>query len=132
MKMFRVVVNGNEYNVEIEELGGESSPQKSAPAPAPTPKAAAQPKPTPKAQPTKAAPEAAAAGGTVVAPMPGTILSVAVGIGESVTKGQTLLVLEAMKMENQIMAPADGVVKELNATQGESVNAGDILVVLSS
>jgi biotin carboxyl carrier protein len=70
-------------------------------------------------------------GGTVVAPMPGTVLQVAVNIGDNVIKGQTLLVLEAMKMENEIMAPTDGVVHELNVTQGVSVNAGDILVILS-
>jgi biotin carboxyl carrier protein len=55
-----------------------------------------------------------------------------VNTGDNVTKGQTLLVLEAMKMENEIMAPADGVVQEVNVTQGVSVNAGDILIVLSS
>jgi biotin carboxyl carrier protein len=75
--------------------------------------------------------EPAVVGGTVVAPMPGTVLQVAVKIGDRVSKGQTLLVLEAMKMENEIMAPAAGVVSELNITQGVSVNAGDILVILS-
>jgi biotin carboxyl carrier protein len=75
--------------------------------------------------------EPAVVGGTVVAPMPGTVLQVAVKIGDKVSKGQTLLVLEAMKMENEIMAPAAGVVRELNITQGVSVNAGDILVILS-
>lgn len=133
MKIFRVVVNGSEYNVEIEELAEEkasqAAPQKISPAP--TPKPVSQPKPTQQAPPQKAAAETSGAGSSIVAPMPGTVLSVTVGVGESVIKGQTLLVLEAMKMENQIMAPADGVVQELNVTQGESVNAGDTLVVLS-
>ena len=133
MKMFRVVVNGSEYKVGIEELAeeGTSQPVQKKAAPAPKP---AQPKPAAKAQP-KPAPakaEPAAAGGTVVAPMPGTVLQVTVNTGDNVTKGQTLLVLEAMKMENEIMAPADGVVQEVNVTQGVSVNAGDILIVLSS
>jgi biotin carboxyl carrier protein len=64
--------------------------------------------------------------------MPGTILRVDAEIGSTVIKGQTLLVLEAMKMENDIQAPSDGVVQELNVTQGVSVNAGDVLIVLSS
>ncbi len=133
MKMFRVVVNGSEYKVGIEELAEENSSQPvqakavSPTRPSPTP---APPKAQPKAQ---AAPKSdqTSAGGTIAAPMPGTVLQVAVGIGDKVIKGQTLLVLEAMKMENEIMAPADGVVQELNVTKGVSVNAGDILVVLS-
>lgn len=131
MKMFRVVVNGNEYKVAIEELAEEGAPLPSAskaapaaPRPAP-PQPAAKPKPAPKATPT-------AGGGAIVAPMPGTILQVAVSSGDSVVKGQTLLVLEAMKMENEIKAPADGVIKEVNVTQGVSVNAGEVLIVLSS
>jgi len=64
--------------------------------------------------------------------MPGTVLRVEVAVGATVTKGQTLLVLEAMKMENEIMAPQDGTVTELNVSPGVSVNAGDTLVVLSS
>ena len=133
MKMFRVVVNGSEYKVGIEELAEESTSQptqtKAAPVTqAPQPKPAA--KPQPQAPPTKTEP--AIIGGTVVAPMPGTVIQVAVNNGDNVTKGQTLLVLEAMKMENEIMAPADGVVQEVKVTQGVSVNAGDILIVLSS
>jgi len=133
MKMFRVVVNGSEYKVGIEELAeantSQSTQAKAAPVVQPSqpkPVAKAQPQPTPK----KAEP--AAIGGTVVAPMPGTVIQVAVNKGDNVTKGQTLLVLEAMKMENEIMAPADGVVQEVNVAQGVSVNAGDILIVLSS
>lgn len=129
MKMFRVVVNGSEYKVGIEELAEENVSRSSQPETAPTP-----PQPIAKTQPRPSAPKTASAGtgGTIVAPMPGTVIRVAVNIGDKVTKGQTLLVLEAMKMENEIMAPADGVVQELNITQGISVNAGDILVVLSS
>ncbi len=135
MKMFRVVVNGSEYKVGIEELAEAtvSSPQVAQATPAtpvaPAAPTHAPPKPTVQSAATKK--DTAVAPGNVIAPMPGTVLQVLVNIGESVKKGQVLLVLEAMKMENDIMAPADGVVKELNATKGVSVNAGDILVILS-
>jgi biotin carboxyl carrier protein len=131
MKTFRVIVNGSEYKVEIEELqeDGASAPAPAAPpAPKPAPQPASSPKPAAPAQPTAAG----SAGGAIVAPMPGTILRVDAEIGSTVIKGQTLLVLEAMKMENDIQAPSDGVVQELNVTQGVSVNAGDVLIVLSS
>ena len=128
MKKFRVVVNGSEYNVEIEELSEGTEGPRPAP-PAPTPAAVVTPKPAP-AQPATA-PQETAATGAIIAPMPGTILSVAVEAGATVTKGQTLLVLEAMKMENEIQAPADGTVREVNVSQGLSVNAGDTLIVLS-
>ena len=134
MKMFRVVVNGNEYKVEIEELAEEtvSPPQVTQAAPAPP--THASPKPTVQTaqpQPATAKTDSIFAPGNVIAPMPGTVLQVLVNVGETVTKGQVLLVLEAMKMENDLMAPADGVVQELNVTKGVSVNAGDILVILS-
>ncbi len=135
MKMFRVVVNGSEYKVGIEELAEENTSQQSLAkaTPPPTP---SQPQAPPKApaKPAAARPDPAAlgGGGTIIAPMPGTVLQVAVNVGDNVTKGQTLLILEAMKMENEIMAPSDGVVKELNVTKGGSVNTGDILVVLSA
>ena len=135
MKMFRVVVNGSEYQVGIEELAEEKSAQPAkaqTAATPPPPKKPTQAPTTPKAAPQQPAADTTAAGGTVTAPMPGTVLSIGVEKGDKVTKGQTLLILEAMKMENQIMAPADGVIEEINVTQGVSVNAGDILVVLSS
>jgi len=134
MKMFRVVVNGNEYKAEIEELMEDiafhSSPAKTVPAPVLTPRQPAATTAQPKPAAAKTAP--AAVGGAIVAPMPGTILNVAVNIGDKVAKGHTLLVLEAMKMENEIMAPTDGVIQELNVTKGVSVNAGQTLVVLAS
>ena len=130
MKMFRVVVNGNEYKVGIEELVEEkacnpSPATKASPAsPAPA-KPAAQPVP---AQIIESNPS----NGRITAPMPGTILRVAVNAGEKAIKGQTLLVLEAMKMENEILAPSDCLIKEVAVSQGVSVNVGDTLVVMSS
>jgi biotin carboxyl carrier protein len=134
MKMFRVVVNGSEYKVEIEEIAAEKSSQAAQRPAVPSTPPNNQQKPIIKPQqlkPSTTKVEPVVAGGNVIAPMPGTVLQVAVNIGDNVTKGQVLLVLEAMKMENEIMAPTDGVVQELNVSQGVSVNAGDVLVVLS-
>ncbi|KJR96534.1 MAG: hypothetical protein VR65_27700 [Desulfobulbaceae bacterium BRH_c16a] len=130
MKMFRVVVNGSEYKVGIEELAEEKTgnPGKAHATPSPRP---AQPKASPKPEPAKSV-EASTANGRIIAPMPGTILRVAVAAGDKAAKGQTLLVLEAMKMENEILAPADCVIEEVKVAKGVSVNVGDTLIVLSS
>ena len=127
MRKFNITVNGKAYEVEVEEIGGAPSAAPIAapvtPAPAPSVQAAA-----PKAAPAPA-PAAAPAGGTSVqAPMPGTILSVKVNVGDTVSEGQVLCILEAMKMENEIMAPKAGKVVTVSVSQGSSVNSGDALV----
>ena len=119
MKKFNVTVNGTVYEVEVNEVGG------AAPAAAPAPKAAPAAAPAPKA----AAPVAAGAA-TVKCPMPGKILSVAVSAGTAVKKGDLLLVLEAMKMQNEIYAPQDGTVSDVRVSANQTVATGDILVVL--
>lgn len=125
MRKFNISVNGKKYEVEVEEVGGASAPvsaPKSA-APAPKPAAPAAAKPAAKAAPP--------AGSTVVkAPMPGTIVSIKVNAGDTVKKGDVLVILEAMKMENEIMAPQDGKVVAVNASNGASVNTGDALISL--
>lgn len=130
MKMFRVRVNGNEYEVGIEELpqGNTARPAEVRTEPVPRPD---KTKVTQKSEPAKPVTDSGS-GETIVAPMPGTILRVEVSAGDAVAKGDTLMILEAMKMENEILAPVDGVVKQLNVSQGASVNPGDILVVLGS
>lgn len=127
MRKFIVNVNGNSYEVEVEEVGAGVS----APAAAPAPAAAAAPKAAPAAAP-KAAPKAAApAGGTPVkAPMPGNVLDIKVQSGTAVKSGDVLIILEAMKMENEIVAPSDGTVTVVT-TKGAAVNTGDVLVTLS-
>ena len=126
MRKFNITVNGVAYEVEVEEVAaGESAAPKAAPV-------AAAPKAAPAAKP--AAPKAAApvANGTKVnAPMPGTILDVKVAQGQAVKKGDVLLILEAMKMENEILAPQDGTVAQVSVSKGASVNSGDVLVVLN-
>ncbi|NPV04247.1 MAG: biotin/lipoyl-binding protein [Syntrophaceae bacterium] len=115
MKKFRIRVNGRTYEVEVEEIIGSSE----APAPAAAP--AAAPKP--------AAP-AAAGDEVIAAPMPGKVLSIAVQTGQSVKAGDLILVLEAMKMENEIVCGRDGVVKQIGVSVNATVNTGDPLAVI--
>jgi len=114
MKKFNITVNGTAYDVEVNEVKGA--------APAAAPKAA--PAAAPKAAPAPAPAPAAAA-----APA-GKILSVAVSAGQAVKKGETLLILEAMKMQNEIAAPHDAVVSEVRVAANQTVSTGDDMVVL--
>ena len=121
MKNYRITVNGTAYDVAVEEVSGGS-----APVAAPAPKAAPKAAPAPKAQ------AGGAAGSVVVAaPMPGKILNVKSSVGASVKKGDVILVLEAMKMENEVVAPEDGTVASINVAAGDSVEAGDTLATLN-
>ena len=115
MKKFNITVNGTAYEVEVEEVRAAAA---AAPA-------------APKAAAPAAAPKAAAAGErSVDAPMPGKIVEVKVSVGQTVKAGDTLLILEAMKMQNEIAADADGTVKAINVTAGQSVKVRDSLVIL--
>lgn len=125
MKNYTITVNGTPYNVTVEEGTSSAAPVASAPASAP---AAA---PAPQAAP-KAAPAPAAAGSIKVdAPMPGNILDVKVSNGTAVKAGQVLVILEAMKMENEIVAPQDGTVASINVNKGDTVEAGQTIVTLA-
>ena len=117
MKAYRVNVNGNVYEITLEVIDKEDI--KAAPA-------------APVAAPA-AAPAAPVAEGakTVTAPMPGNILNVNVTAGQAVKKGDVLMILEAMKMENEILAPADCTVATVNATAGTTVDAGAVLCTLA-
>ena len=122
MKHYTITVNGTPYNVTVEETAAGAAP---APVAAPAPKAAPAAAPAPKAAP-------AAAGAVAVnAPMPGTILDVKANPGAAVKAGDVLVILEAMKMENEIVAPQDGTVAAVNVKKGDSVNSGDVLVSLN-
>lgn len=127
MKKFNVTVNGSRYEVDVEEIGGSVAAAPVVPVAAPAaPVAPAAPAPV-------ATPAASGSAGSVKvqAPMPGTILKINVKAGDTVKKGDALVVLEAMKMENDIASPADGVVASVNVSQGASVNTGDLLVSLN-
>jgi len=123
MKNYTITVNGNVYDVTVEESTGSAAPA-AASAPAPVKKEAA---PAPK----KAAALSAEGSVKVTAPMPGKILGVKASAGQAVKKGDVLLVLEAMKMENEIVAPSDGTVASIHAAVGDSVEAGATLATLN-
>ena len=114
MRNFLVNVNGTQYEVAVEEIDGKAAP-------------AAKPVAAPVAAPAPAAAAPVAGGTKVTAPMPGTILGVSVKEGEAVKAGQTIFVLEAMKMESDIVAPVDGTVRGIVVAKGASVSAGDVL-----
>ena len=117
MKKYRVNVNGTDYEITLEEVTGAEASKSAAPAPQATPAPAA-------------APAASAGSEQVVSPMPGNILNVNVKVGDTVKKGQVLLILEAMKMENEIMAPKDGTVTAVNVQKGSTVESGALLVTI--
>jgi biotin carboxyl carrier protein len=132
MRTFRVVVSGNEYEVSIEEITEKATnpaARASVSAPQSTP---AQPVARQQSQPAaKAPPKAAAGDGLITAAMPGTITDVKVNQGDHVKRCDTLMILEAMKMENEIKAHIDGIVSTIEVGKGASVNAGMALLVLA-
>ena len=108
MKRFNITVNGKAYDVAVEEVGGGA---------APAPAAASAP--------------AAPAGGTAIkAPMPGTILDVKVSVGSTVSEGQVVAILEAMKMENDIPSSVSGKVVAVNVKKGDTVNSDDVIITV--
>lgn len=124
MKNYRITVNGNTYDVQVEELGKSASVTVPTAAPAPAP--AATPAPAPAAAPTTAA-----EGTNVTSPMPGNILDIKVNVGDKVAANQVVVILEAMKMENDIVTPAAGMVASINVTKGQAVNSGDVLITVA-
>ena len=123
-----VTLNGKNYEVEVEETDAVITAVTDA-APA-APVAAAAPAAPPAAPAPAAAPAAAADGQKVLSPMPGTILSVNVSVGSAVKAGEVILILEAMKMENEIVAPCDGTVKQLAVQKGSTVATDALLAVV--
>jgi len=122
MKNYRITVNGVEYEVSVEELG-EGPAVRTAPAPAVKAPSA----------PARKAPAASAGAGSIkiTAPMPGKIIDIKFKEGDAVKKGDSVIVLEAMKMENEIYAGEDGVVATVNVSTGEMVEGGAVLITMN-
>ena len=135
MAKYVVTLNGKNYEVPVSKTPAKltnttapaAPPASPAPKPAPAPAPVAAPAPAPAPAPVAAAP---AGGANVTAPMPGTVLNVVAPVGTAVKAGDVILILEAMKMENDIVAPCDGTVASV-AAKGTSVNTDDVLATLS-
>ena len=120
MKTYTITVNVNVYDVTVECGQGSAAPAASAVS---APKAVAAPKAAAPAGPQGAV--------KINAPMPGKILAVKASAGQSIKKGDVLLILEAMKMENEVVAPQDGTVASVNVAEGAMVESGDVLATLN-
>ena len=145
MKNYKLKINGTDYNVDINEVEGQEiklnvngtdyvvtvdQEIKQQRKPVARPVAAAPSQVAPAAGGAVQKSNAPAAGNKVTTPLPGTILDVFVNVGDTVKEGQTVVLLEAMKMENNIEADCDGTVKEVKVRKGDSVLEGDVLVVI--
>ncbi len=126
MRRFQISVNGTPYDVAVEELGVDAQ----APAPAPAAAPVAAPAPAAAPDPAPAAKPAATVGTKVLSPMPGTIMNVNVAVGDTVKEGQVVMVLEAMKMENDIVAVCDGKISAIMVKKGDNVDSNDVLLTI--
>ncbi|MEZ7757700.1 acetyl-CoA carboxylase biotin carboxyl carrier protein subunit [Granulicatella adiacens] len=128
LRKFKIKVDGQEYQVEMEEIGAVAPAAPAAPV-AP----AAPASPAVEAAPAPAAPVASTPAGAdaMPSPMPGNILRVLVNVGDTVTENQPLMILEAMKMENEIVAAKAGVVAGIHVKEGQVVNPGDALITIN-
>jgi len=122
MKRYNITVNGTAYDVTVEETDASAAPVAAA-APAPAPKKAAAP---------KAAPAGGAGNVKIEAPMPGTVMDVKLKVGDKVTNGTPIVIIEAMKMENEIPATCDGTIASINVNKGDSVNTGTLIATINA
>ena len=138
MRKFNITVNGKTYEVDVEEIGGAASapvvqaaPVQVTQAPAPAPVQTPAPAPVQAAPTAPTAPAPAGDGNPVSAPMPGSIVSVKVNVGDKVTADTLVVIMEAMKMENEIFAGMEGTVTSIAVQAGATVNTGDVLVTIA-
>ena len=130
MKTFKVTVDGQTYTVQVEEVAQNNNPGQPASPVKQTP-AAFEVQPSATEKPQEKAKPATAGGTSVNAPMPGSVLEVKVSVGDSVNEGDVLVVLEAMKMENELTASQAGTIGQVLVKKGDTVNSGDPLIVLT-
>lgn len=123
MKNYRIIVNGVSYDVSVQELDGTEVPQAAAPIQAPV----SAPAPAKKAVPKKAS---GAGSVKINSPMPGKIVAIKAAAGDAVKKGDVVVVLEAMKMENEICAPQDGTIAGIDVAIGDQVEGGSLLATM--
>lgn len=121
MKRYNITVNGTAYDVTVEETEGGAPVQTAAPA---------APKAAPKAKP--AAASGAAGGVRIEAPMPGTVMDVKLKVGDPVKNGTPIVIIEAMKMENEIPATCEGTIASINVSKGDSVNTGTLIATINA
>ena len=133
LRKFRININGKEYMVEMEELGVESGAGfiSQPVAAAPSAPAASAPVAVPVVAPAAQAAPVTGEGETMESPMPGNILDVFVKVGDKVVENQPLVILEAMKMENEIVAPNAGTVTAVYVTKGTAIDVGAPIVTIA-
>ena len=119
MKNYTITVNGNVYDVTVEEKGASANTATPAPSAPVAPKAESKPTSSGNAGDT-----------SITAPMPGKVMSIKKSVGEAVNKGETIMVFEAMKMENSVVAPQDGTIASLNVEVGSEFEAGEVLATM--
>jgi biotin carboxyl carrier protein len=128
LRTFKITINNEEYQVQVEEVTGEGAVTKTTPAPETSHQTGATTVPPKEAASKK---NNASPGQTnITAPLPGTVLKIPVTKGQKVNANETVLILEAMKMENEITAPKEGIISQIMVSQGQNVNTGDTLLTI--
>lgn len=131
MKSYTITVNGTAYEVTVEENGNAAAPVAAAPVAAAPKAAAPAPKAAPAAAPKAAAPAAGAGSVKVSAAVPGKVVKIVASVGQSVKAGDSVVIVESMKMEIPVVAPQDGTIASIDVAEGAAVENGDTLATMN-